>query len=51
MHCPPLLFYIVPNLLSQIIMKNGYEYKFKSPTTIGHLLYMDYIKLYIKNYI
>ncbi|XP_069601340.1 vomeronasal type-2 receptor 26-like [Ranitomeya imitator] len=35
--------------LSQVITESGYEYKFKSGSTISHLLYMDDIKLYVKN--
>ncbi|XP_069610576.1 cytochrome P450 2C42-like [Ranitomeya imitator] len=37
------------NLLSQIITESGYGYKFKSGSTISHLVYLDDIKLYAKN--
>ncbi|XP_069607092.1 uncharacterized protein [Ranitomeya imitator] len=37
------------NPLSQIITECGYGYKFKSGSTISHLLYMDVLKLYAKN--
>ena len=45
----PLLFCIGLNPLSQIITKSGFGYRFRSGTTISHLLYMDDIKLYAKN--
>ena len=45
----PLLFYMGLNPLSQIITRTGYGYKFKSGTTISHLLYTDDIKLYAKS--
>ena len=37
------------SLLSALLDKSTYRYKFKSGTTINHLLYMDVIKLYAKN--
>jgi hypothetical protein len=45
----PLLFCIALNPLSTMLEQSGYGYKFKSGTTINHLLYMDDIKLYAKN--
>ena len=45
----PLLFCIALNPLSVMLDKSTYEYRFKSGTTINHLLYMDNIKLYAKN--
>ena len=44
-----LLFCIGLNPLSQIILKTGYGYKFKSWAIISHLLYMDDINQYAKN--
>ena len=37
------------NLLSALLDKSAYEYRFKSGTTINHLLYINDIKLYAKN--
>ena len=37
------------NGLSALLDKSTYGYRFKSGTTINHLLYMDDIKLYAKN--
>ena len=45
----PLLFCIGLNSLSQIINRSGYGFKFRNGATISHLLYMDDIKLYVKN--
>ena len=45
----PLLFCIALNPLSALLDKSTYGYRFKSGTTINHLLYMDDIKLYAKN--
>ena len=45
----PLLFCIALNPLSAILDKSTYGYRFKSGTTINHLLYMDDIKLYAKS--
>ena len=41
----PLLFCIGLNLLSAFLDTRAYEYRFRSGTTISHLLYMDEIKL------
>ena len=40
---------MVLNPLSALLDKSTYGYRFKSGTTINHLLYMDGIKLYAKN--
>ena len=45
----PLLFCMALNPLSALLDKSTYGYRFKSGTTINHLLYMDDIKLYAKN--
>ena len=45
----PLLFCIALNLLSNLIAKTRYGYKFRSGATINHLMYMDDIKLYAKH--
>ena len=39
----------LPPPLSALPNKSVYGYRFKSSTTINHLLYMDHIKLYAKN--
>ena len=44
-----MLFSIALNPLSALLDKSTYECRFKSGTTINHLLYMDDIKLYAKN--
>ena len=44
----PLLSCMALNLLSALLDKSAYGYRFKSGTTINHL-YMDDIKLYAKN--
>ena len=44
-----MLFCIALNLLSALLGKSTYEYRFQSGTTINHLLYMGNIKLYAKN--
>ena len=45
----PLQFCITLNPLSALLDKSTYRYRFKSGTTINHLIYMDDIKLYAKN--
>ena len=45
----PLLFCIAFNSLSALLGMSVYGYRFKVGTTINHLLYMDYIKLYAQN--
>lgn len=37
------------SLLSQLIIRAGYEYMFRNGTAISHLIYKDDIKLYAKN--
>ena len=37
------------NPLSALLGKSTYGYKFKSGTTLNHLLYIDDIRLYAKN--